>query len=146
MWKISFAGHGWSFLRPCIGIANRSRCSLFTRFTLSTTSHQHVRIKNTELRSTNPDDDSLEITKSMLQQSRIVVCIVCMKIDLHLLKVQQTVTPEQPGRFLFQLDSKKDKARDPLHLHITYRILREGELSRRWWLCALKIVHQRWSL
>ncbi|GJE95190.1 trafficking protein particle complex subunit 10 [Phanerochaete sordida] len=81
---------------------------LFTRFTLSTTSHQHIRIKGTELRSTNANDDGLKITKSIVQQSRVV-----------------TVTPEQPGRFLFQLDSKKGKERDPLHLHITYRMLRE---------------------
>ncbi|EKM55480.1 uncharacterized protein PHACADRAFT_143869 [Phanerochaete carnosa HHB-10118-sp] len=81
---------------------------LFTRFTLSSTSHQHVRIKEMELRSTNANDDGLKITKSMVQQSGVI-----------------TVTPEQPGRFLFQLDSKKGKGRDLLHLHITYRMLRE---------------------
>ncbi|KIP08175.1 hypothetical protein PHLGIDRAFT_88626 [Phlebiopsis gigantea 11061_1 CR5-6] len=81
---------------------------LFTRFTLSSTSHQHVRIKSTELRSTNADEDGLKIFKGIAPQSRVI-----------------TVTPEQSAKFLFQLDSMKGKDRDPLRFQITYRILRE---------------------
>ncbi|PSR94078.1 hypothetical protein PHLCEN_2v4506 [Hermanssonia centrifuga] len=81
---------------------------LFTRFTLSTTSHQHVRIRSTDLRTTGQVESGVKIMKCKVQNHGIV-----------------TVTPAQPGRFLFQLDSNKRQGRDPLHLHITYRMLRE---------------------
>ncbi|CAL1704950.1 unnamed protein product [Somion occarium] len=80
---------------------------LFTRFTLSSTSHQHIRLKSTELRATR-DDDGLKIAKAM-PRSRTVT----------------TITPEQPGKFLFQLDSARGQDREPLKLHIIYRVLRE---------------------
>ncbi|KAI0797709.1 trafficking protein particle complex subunit 10 [Abortiporus biennis] len=82
---------------------------LFTRFTLSTppNSHQHVRIRSTELLSPNANDD-LNIKKSVNRTSSVV-----------------TVTPIRPGRFVFQLDSGRSKEREPLSLQITYRTLRE---------------------
>ncbi|KAI0957407.1 hypothetical protein AcW1_005812 [Taiwanofungus camphoratus] len=81
---------------------------LFTRFTLSTTSHQHIRIRSTHLRHSKQDPDGIKITECVLQKPAIT-----------------TVTPTQPGKFLFQLDSMRGRSREPLHLQITYRVLRE---------------------
>ncbi|KAF7793103.1 hypothetical protein EIP86_004211 [Pleurotus ostreatoroseus] len=64
---------------------------LFTRFTLSTTSYQFVRIRKTELVSSD-GDGSVKIRKGSLTNRGIV-----------------TVTPAQPGQFLFQIDSQKDQ-------------------------------------
>lgn len=46
---------------------------LFTRFTLSTTSFQSVRIKKTELLSSQSDSEDLKITKGAMQQSGVIV-------------------------------------------------------------------------
>lgn len=48
-------------------------CSLFVRFTLSTTTHQYIRIKSADLSSDNDGDAGLKIARSMLQSPRIVV-------------------------------------------------------------------------
>ncbi|KAI0736997.1 trafficking protein particle complex subunit 10 [Fomitopsis betulina] len=81
---------------------------LFSRFTLSTTSHQHVRIRSAELKPSREDADSIQVLSCQSRKSAIV-----------------TVTPAQSGQFLFQLDTVRSKARDPLKLYITYRMLRE---------------------
>ncbi|KAH8106751.1 trafficking protein particle complex subunit 10 [Cristinia sonorae] len=81
---------------------------LFTRFTLSSTSPQHVRILTTDLISQGKGNDGLKIVRSRSQTRRLT-----------------TITPAQPGRFLFQMDSVRGQERDPLHLRITYRMLRE---------------------
>ncbi|KZT68199.1 hypothetical protein DAEQUDRAFT_693019 [Daedalea quercina L-15889] len=81
---------------------------LFSRFTLSTTSHQHVRIRSAELKASGQDADSIKIMSCQSQKPAVV-----------------TVTPAQSGQFLFQLDTVRWKARDPMKLHITYRMLRE---------------------
>ncbi|KAI0082757.1 hypothetical protein K474DRAFT_1681152 [Panus rudis PR-1116 ss-1] len=80
---------------------------LFTRFTLNARTHQHVRIKSTELRALAADD-KLKITKSIPLSTTVT-----------------TVTPTQPARFVFQLDSIRGTELDQLQLHITYRVLRE---------------------
>ncbi|KAI0362291.1 hypothetical protein OH77DRAFT_1416520 [Trametes cingulata] len=80
---------------------------LFTRFTLSTTSHQHVRVRSTHLLSPN-EADGVKVTSCMGQKSSVV-----------------TITPAQPGRFLFQMDASRGQVRDPLKLQISYRMLRE---------------------
>ncbi|TFY59462.1 hypothetical protein EVJ58_g5755 [Rhodofomes roseus] len=81
---------------------------LFSLFTLSTTSHQHVRIRSAELKPSRQDADSVRVVSCQSQKPDIV-----------------TVTPAQSGQFLFQLDTVRGKARDPMKLHITYRMLRE---------------------
>ncbi|KAI0780765.1 trafficking protein particle complex subunit 10 [Trametes elegans] len=80
---------------------------LFTRFTLSTTSHQHVRVRSTHLLSPN-ESDGVKVTKCMAQKPSVV-----------------TITPAQPGRFLFQMDASRGQVRDALKLRIEYRMLRE---------------------
>ncbi|EIW60047.1 uncharacterized protein TRAVEDRAFT_164477 [Trametes versicolor FP-101664 SS1] len=80
---------------------------LFTRFTLSTTSHQHVRVRSTKLLSPN-EADGVKVTSCMSQKPSVV-----------------TITPAQPGRFLFQMDASRGQVRDPLKLQISYRMLRE---------------------
>ncbi|KAI8998488.1 trafficking protein particle complex subunit 10 [Trametes punicea] len=80
---------------------------LFTRFTLSTTSHQHVRVRSTQLLSPN-EADGVKVTSCLTQKSSVM-----------------TITPAQPGRFLFQMDANRGQVRDPLQLQISYRMLRE---------------------
>ncbi|TFK86916.1 hypothetical protein K466DRAFT_586827 [Polyporus arcularius HHB13444] len=80
---------------------------LFTAFTLSTTSHQHVRVRETQLLSQG-ESNGVKITRCMASKPSVV-----------------TITPSQPGRFLFQVDSVKGQARDGLKLQISYRMLRE---------------------
>ncbi|OCH95045.1 hypothetical protein OBBRIDRAFT_788779 [Obba rivulosa] len=81
---------------------------LFTRFTLSTTSHQHIRIRRAELMSTSPGSGGIKVTGCISQSSDVV-----------------TITPVQPAKFLFRLDSDSGHARDPLRLRIEYRMFRE---------------------
>ncbi|GBE82036.1 hypothetical protein SCP_0404120 [Sparassis crispa] len=81
---------------------------LFTRFTLSTTSHQHIRIRCTRLQPIKYDADGVKITSCLSQKPAIV-----------------TITPNQPGKFLFQLDSARGQGRESLQLQIEYRMLRE---------------------
>lgn len=52
-------------------------CRLFTRFTLSSTSPQHVRILSTELISQGEGSDGLKITKCTSTLKKLVVCFVC---------------------------------------------------------------------
>lgn len=81
---------------------------LFTRFTLSTSSHQHVRIRSAHLETSREDEDNVKVTGCHAQQPSVV-----------------TITPSQSGKFIFQLDSARGQAGDPLRLRITYRMLRE---------------------
>ncbi|KAI0665103.1 trafficking protein particle complex subunit 10 [Cubamyces menziesii] len=83
---------------------------LFTRFTLSSTSHQHVRVRSTHLLSPN-EADGVKVTSCMAQKPSVV-----------------TITPAQPGRFLFQMDASRGQVRDPLKLQISYRMLQVESL------------------
>ncbi|CDO72874.1 hypothetical protein BN946_scf185002.g59 [Trametes cinnabarina] len=74
---------------------------LFTRFTLSTTSHQHVRVRSTHLLSPN-EADGVKVTSCLAQKPSTV-----------------------SGRYLFQIDANRGQVRDPLKLQISYRMLRE---------------------
>ncbi|TFK54963.1 hypothetical protein OE88DRAFT_1732249 [Heliocybe sulcata] len=80
---------------------------LFSQFTVSTTSHQFVRIQSAQLSvvGDNPDDVAIEGCGG----TRNIV----------------TVTPVQPGNFLFRLISKHGLLQDPLRFTITYRMLRD---------------------
>ncbi|OBZ75937.1 Trafficking protein particle complex subunit 10 [Grifola frondosa] len=78
---------------------------LFTLFTLSTTSHQHVRIRSTRLIMSEEDAPIVKVTSCMSRKPTSV-----------------TVTPAQPGRFLFQLDSARGQVRQPLQLQISYQV------------------------
>ncbi|KAG1756516.1 trafficking protein particle complex subunit 10 [Suillus paluster] len=79
---------------------------LFSKFTISTTSHQYVRISSTELQGP-PSLDGVKI--SGCRPSRPVV----------------TVTPEHPVNFLFSIESSNGPVLEPLNLVIKYRILRD---------------------
>ncbi|KAJ7940762.1 trafficking protein particle complex subunit 10 [Mycena leptocephala] len=81
---------------------------LFSKFTISTTSHQHVRISAAQLQIPEGGLDGLKVV-ACSPQARSVV----------------TVTPAQPANFLFYLDSVNGPVRDSLKFRISYRMLRE---------------------
>ena len=87
---------------------------LFTAFTLSTTSHQHVRVRATQLLSQG-ESDSVKITNCMASKPSVVVCPIAVADILLVLTGPQTITPAQPGRFLFQLDSVKGQGTSSVH-------------------------------
>ncbi|PPR03937.1 hypothetical protein CVT26_001142 [Gymnopilus dilepis] len=80
---------------------------LISKFTVSTTSHQHVRIADASLDL--PPDGLDGVTIQPAVKKRRVV----------------TVTPMLPANFLFSLDSSKGPVRESLTLNIKYRMLRE---------------------
>ncbi|KAF5391403.1 hypothetical protein D9757_001971 [Collybiopsis confluens] len=81
---------------------------LFSKFIVSTLSHQHVRISNARLElPPGSETNGLKISSCSSLKRGII-----------------TVTPNQPAQFLFQIKSDKP-VRDPLNLDITYRMLRE---------------------
>lgn len=75
----------WSFADVCLF------CRLFTRFTLSTTSHQHVRIRSTEL---VPDEDveGVKITSAAVRKPNIVVCITWISKLVQINMIQDNHT------------------------------------------------------
>ncbi|KAG1754504.1 trafficking protein particle complex subunit 10 [Suillus lakei] len=79
---------------------------LFSKFTISTTSHQHVRISSTELQGPRSLDG---VKISGCRPSRPVV----------------TVTPEHAVNFLFSIEPSNGPVLEPLNLVIKYRILRD---------------------
>lgn len=79
---------------------------LFSKFTISATSHQYVRISSTELQSAQCLDG---VKISGCRPSRPVM----------------TVTPEHPVNFLFSIESSNGPVLEPLNLVIKYRILRD---------------------
>ncbi|KAF8968386.1 trafficking protein particle complex subunit 10 [Flammula alnicola] len=80
---------------------------LISKFTVSTTSHQHVRIA----------DASLDLPQGGLQGVNIQPSLNKRRVI--------TVTPPQPANFLFALDSSNGPVRESLTLRIKYRMLRE---------------------
>ncbi|KAJ7905373.1 trafficking protein particle complex subunit 10 [Mycena olivaceomarginata] len=81
---------------------------LFSKFTISTTSHQHVRISAAQLQIPDGGLDGLKVV-ACSPQARSVV----------------TVTPAQPANFLFYLDSVNGPVGESLKFRISYRMLRE---------------------
>ncbi|KAJ7740726.1 trafficking protein particle complex subunit 10 [Mycena maculata] len=81
---------------------------LFSKFTISTTSHQHVRISGAQLQMPHGGLDGVKIV-ACSPQARSVV----------------TVTPAQPANFLFYLESANGPVRESLKFLIKYRMLRE---------------------
>ncbi|KAF8212360.1 trafficking protein particle complex subunit 10 [Mycena galopus ATCC 62051] len=81
---------------------------LFSKFTISTTSHQHVRISDAQLQIPDGGLDGLKVV-ACSPQARSVV----------------TVTPAQPANFLFYLDSVNGPVGESLKFRISYRMLRE---------------------
>ncbi|KAI0709428.1 trafficking protein particle complex subunit 10 [Earliella scabrosa] len=100
---------------------------LFTAFTLSTTSHQHVRVRSTQLLS-QAEANGVKVTSCMAAKPSVV-----------------TITPAQPGRFLFQMDSAKGQSRDGLKLQISYRMLRE-EVESLIELAVSEVVSEKEAL
>ncbi|KAI5124589.1 hypothetical protein M0805_003108 [Coniferiporia weirii] len=88
---------------------------LLTKFTISTTTHQHVRISSVGLRTSDNDKGKIKIVEQIGSKGTI------------------TVTPAQPANFVFQVELNGEVS-DPLRLCITYRLLREeveGLVKRR---------------
>ncbi|KAJ7156089.1 trafficking protein particle complex subunit 10 [Mycena crocata] len=81
---------------------------LFSKFTISTTSHQHVRISAAQLQMPHGGLDGVNIVACSPQARNVV-----------------TVTPAQPANFLFYLDSVNGSVRESLKFRISYRMLRE---------------------
>ncbi|KAJ3896581.1 trafficking protein particle complex subunit 10 [Lentinula edodes] len=80
---------------------------LFSKFIVSTSSHQHVRISNARLEPPDTESSGLKI-------------LACSSSNRGII----TVTPVQPAQFLFQINSN-GPVREALSLDITYRMLRE---------------------
>lgn len=80
---------------------------LISKFTVSTTSHQHVRIADASLDAPDGGIDGVKITSCSARRGVF------------------TVTPAQPANFLFALDSEHGPVRESLTLCIKYRMLRE---------------------
>ncbi|KAK0228424.1 hypothetical protein IW262DRAFT_607322 [Armillaria fumosa] len=76
---------------------------LFTKFTISTASHQHVRIARVEL---DPSDGGVKARSC--GSSRVI-----------------TVTPAQPAHFLFCIDGSDGPVRESMRLRVKFRMLRE---------------------
>ncbi|KAG5647176.1 hypothetical protein DXG03_001133 [Asterophora parasitica] len=81
---------------------------LFSKFTISTTSHQHVRIRAAHLMAQGEGLDGVKIVSCATKNRGVV-----------------TVTPAQPVNFLFYMDSANGPVRESLNLLIKYRMLRE---------------------
>jgi len=79
---------------------------LFSRFTISATTRQHIRIKHVDLQPVGG-----------LEGVTISSCRPCLSAA--------TVTPEMPARYLFSLTSDKGPVTESLYLVISYRLLRE---------------------
>ncbi|KAF8507495.1 trafficking protein particle complex subunit 10 [Gautieria morchelliformis] len=89
--------------------------SLISNFTISTSpgTYQHLRISSVRLDSIDDAQGGLVITG----------CRPAKRVPV-------TVTPTQPAHFLFRIDSDSPRsAYVSMHLHITYRLLRE-EIER----------------
>ncbi|KAF8638821.1 hypothetical protein AX17_001879 [Amanita inopinata Kibby_2008] len=80
--------------------------SLFSKFTISTTSHQHVRIGTIHLE-----------TQANQTGLRVVSCPTSPGV--------MTARPAQPVNALFRIDSDNGLVREPLTLLVCYRMLRE---------------------
>ncbi|KAF7322882.1 hypothetical protein HMN09_00067600 [Mycena chlorophos] len=81
---------------------------LFSRFTVSTTSHQHVRIA----------DAQLQLPPGGLEGVNVVACSPQSRGVV-------TVTPAQPANFLFFTESSNGPVRESVKFKISYRMLRE---------------------
>ncbi|GLB35442.1 putative trafficking protein particle complex subunit 10, TRAPPC10 [Lyophyllum shimeji] len=84
------------------------RSRLFSKFTISTTSHQHVRICAAHLTTQGGGLEGVSIVRCATKKRGVV-----------------TVTPAQPVNFLFHIDSVHGPVRESLNLLIRYRMLRE---------------------
>ncbi|KAH7923870.1 hypothetical protein BV22DRAFT_1113164 [Leucogyrophana mollusca] len=80
---------------------------LFSKFTISTTTHQHVRISSACLEGPEGGLEGVKITGC--RPSHAIV----------------TVTPDHAAKFLFSIESPNGPVSDPLYLVIKYRMLRE---------------------
>ncbi|KAK7467047.1 hypothetical protein VKT23_004109 [Stygiomarasmius scandens] len=80
---------------------------LFSKFTVSTLSHQHVRIASAILEPPKAETDGFRVSTFCPQRRSVA-----------------TVTPSQPANFLFRIQSD-GPVRDPLTLNVKYRMLRE---------------------
>ncbi|ETW85992.1 hypothetical protein HETIRDRAFT_309755 [Heterobasidion irregulare TC 32-1] len=80
---------------------------LFSKFTISTTSYQHIRLATAQLKG-EEGEEGLVISSTHPHQRSII-----------------TITPSRPANFLFQLECQNGRVRDPLCLSIKYRMLRD---------------------
>ncbi|KAG6865627.1 hypothetical protein C0991_000914 [Blastosporella zonata] len=81
---------------------------LFSKFTISTTGHQHVRIRDAHLMTQDGGLDGVKISPTATKNRDVV-----------------TVTSVQSANFLFHIDSAHGPVRESLTLLIRYRLLRQ---------------------
>jgi len=81
---------------------------VLSKFTVSTTSHQHVRIASVEVGREEISLNGVEIVGCLASKRGVV-----------------TVTPLQPANFIFFIDSIEGPVKESLSLVVTYRLLRE---------------------
>ncbi|RXW22699.1 hypothetical protein EST38_g3139 [Candolleomyces aberdarensis] len=84
---------------------------LISTFSVSSTTHQHVRVAETQLIVPESVDGELKVTPCSIRQGTI------------------TITPSQPARFMYALDSLTGPVRDSLLFVVKYRLLREAEVA-----------------
>ncbi|KAI0319372.1 trafficking protein particle complex subunit 10 [Amylostereum chailletii] len=82
--------------------------SLFTRFTISTTTYQHIRLSSAHLEIPSNEDGGVTLKRTEPLERNIL-----------------TITPARPANILFLLEADRGKAQDSLHLCIKYRMLRD---------------------
>ena len=78
---------------------------LFTRFSVSTTSNQHVRIGSAKLVPESGSPGQLRISPCTPRSSGILVRCLSPVLSCFLSTSFKTVTPAQPANFLFKIES-----------------------------------------
>ena len=81
-------------------------CRLFSKFIVSTLSHQHVRISNAHLEPPDAESSGLKILACSSSKRGIIASTSRSGLDNGDLTIFQTVTPAQPAQFLFQINSE----------------------------------------
>jgi len=85
-------------------ISTLFRNRLISKYTVSTTSHQHIRIASAELEMPSNGIEGVTII-SPSSDSKIVVSKMLIFLEGTVTQAKQTVTPVQPANFLFSIDS-----------------------------------------
>ncbi|RDB24044.1 Trafficking protein particle complex subunit 10 [Hypsizygus marmoreus] len=99
---------------------------LFSKFTISTTTHQHVRISAAQLNAPEGGLDGVKIVPCATKNRGVVESPFSKsRLECDAMGFFKTVTPAQPANFLFYIDSAHGPVRESLNLLIRYRMLRE---------------------
>lgn len=88
--------------------------SIFTRFSVSTTSNQHVRIFSAKLVPESGSPGQTLISPCTSRSSGTLVCWLTPAPLLLLSTPFETVTPAQPANFLFKIESDLGQGAEPI--------------------------------